>query len=97
MNHKPLTDADLDRLEELLEDAIFDGDSMRLDEIQAMLCAVVSGPVPVEPSVWLPEALGKGLEAAAGNPLLDETIELLMRMNNDLAAALLARKEGGAC
>ena len=90
MNHKPLTDADLDRLEELLEDAIFDGDSMRLDEIQAMLCAVVSGPVPVEPSVWLPEALGKGLEGAAGNPLLDETIELLMRMNNDLAAALLA-------
>ncbi len=34
---------------------------MRLDEIQAMLCAIVSGPVPVAPAVWLPEALGKGL------------------------------------
>lgn len=34
---------------------------MRLDEIQAMLCAIVSSPAPVLPSVWLPEALGKGL------------------------------------
>ena len=45
MNPNPLTDAELDRLEQLLDDAIFDGDSMRLDEIQAMLCAVISGPV----------------------------------------------------
>ena len=90
MTPTPLTDAELDRLEQLLEDAIFDGDSMRLDEIQAMLCAIISGPVPVEPSVWLPEALGEGIEAAAGNPLLDETIGLLMRLNNDIAGALMA-------
>ena len=39
MNPNPLTDSDLDRLEQLLEDDVFLGDAMRLDEIQAMLCA----------------------------------------------------------
>ena len=88
MNPNPLSDSDLDRLEELLEADVFQGDAMRLDEIQAMLCAIVSGPVPVEPAVWLPEALGKGLDSA-DDALVAETIELLMRLNNDLAAALL--------
>ena len=37
----------------------------------------------------LTEALGKGLEAG-GNPDVEEALELLMRLNNDLAAALLA-------
>jgi uncharacterized protein len=53
-----------------------------------MLSAVVSGPAPIPPSVWLPEALGKGLENIS-DPVVSETIELLMRLNNDLAAALL--------
>jgi yecA family protein len=62
--------------------------AMRLDEIQAMLCAVVSSPVPIAPAVWLPEALGKGF-ANISDPEVSETIELLMRLNNDLATALL--------
>ena len=62
---------------------------MRLDEIQAMLCAVVSAPEPVAPAIWLTEALGKGLEAG-GNPEVEAALELLIRLNNDLAAALLA-------
>jgi uncharacterized protein len=89
MNPNPLTDSDLDRLEALLEDEIFDGEAMFLDEIQAMLCAVVSGPAPVPPAVWLAEVLGKG-EKPGNDPRISETIELLMRFNNDIAAALLA-------
>jgi len=88
MNPNPLAESDFDRLEELLDADIF-AEAMRLDEIQAMLCAVVSGPEAVLPSVWLPEALGAGLEAS-GDPRVAETIELLMRLNNDIAAALLA-------
>ena len=38
-------------LEELLEAEVFQGDAMRLDEIQAILCAVVSSPQPVAPSL----------------------------------------------
>ena len=88
MNPTPLNDADLDRLEELLETEVFAGAAMRLDEVQAMLCAIVSGPEPVLPSVWLPEALGKGMET--DDTVVAETVELLMRLNNDIAAALLA-------
>ena len=88
MNPNPLTEADLDRLEELLDAEVFGEESMRLDEIQALLCAAISGPEPVAPSVWLPEALGPGLEKS-DHPQVGETIELLMRLNNDLAGALL--------
>ncbi len=89
MNPKPLTDTELDRLEELLESEVFQDEAMRLDEIQAMLTAIVSAPVPVAPAIWLPEALGEGM-AAGGDPVVEETLELLMRLNNDIAAALLA-------
>ena len=88
MNPAPLSESDLDHLEQLLEAEVFQGDAMRLDEIQAMLCAIVSGPAPVPPSVWLPEALGKGLEHA-DDPIVLETLELLMRLNNAIATALL--------
>lgn len=88
MNPNPLSDADLDRLEVLLEAEVFQGEAMRLDEVQAMLCAVVSSPVPIEPAVWLPEALGQGMEA--GGDAVEEAIELLMRLNNDIASALMA-------
>lgn len=90
MNPNPLTDSDLDRLEVLLEGDVFNGDSMRLDEIQAILCAIVSGPVPVPPTIWLPEVLGEGMAANESDPLVGETIELLMRLNNSIAAALMA-------
>lgn len=89
MNPTPLNDSDLDRLEELLESDVFQGDAMRLDEIQAILCAVVSGPKPVLPSVWLPEVLGKGM-AESADPSVLAVVELLMRLNNDIAASLLA-------
>lgn len=88
MNPNPLTEADYDRLEELLEHEVFNGEAMRLDEAQAMLCAVISSPEVVAPSIWLPEALGEGM--ASGDAAVGETIELLMRLNNDIAAALMA-------
>jgi uncharacterized protein len=91
MNPNPLSESELDRLEQLLDADVFAGEAMRLDEIQGMLCAIISGPVPVAPSVWLPEALGKGLESG-NDPAVLETLELLMRFNNDLAAALLAEE-----
>ncbi len=89
MNPTPLTDAELDRLEVLLEAEVFSGEAMRLDEIQAVLCAVVSGPVPVAPAVWLQEVLGKGVDVS-DDPQVAEAVALLMRLNNDIAAALLA-------
>ena len=88
MNPNPLTEAELDRLEELLEADVFLGEAMRLDEAQAMIAAVVSGPEPIAPGVWLPELLGSGA-AKLNDPLVAETIELLIRLNNDIAQSLL--------
>ncbi len=87
MNPKPLSDAELDRLEELLEHAVFNNEAMRLDEAQAVICAVVSCPEPIQPSVWLPDVLGEGMTAE--DPVVAETVELLMRLNNDIATALM--------
>lgn len=89
MTDQKLTEADLDRLEELLDAPVFEGDSMRLDEAQAVICAVVSSPEPVPPAVWLPEVLGKAASLEA-DPLVGETAQLLIRLNNDIAADLLA-------
>lgn len=91
MNTMPLTEADLDRLELLLETEVFAGEAFRLDEIQAMLCAVISGPEPVQPTVWLAEALGPGMEHPEAAEV-SETIELLLRFNNEIAAALKENK-----
>ena len=38
------------QIEELLEHEVFKGDAMRLDEAQAVICAVVSAPEPVLPT-----------------------------------------------
>ena len=85
MRETDLTNAELDRLEELLESAVFGDEAMRLDEIQAMLCAVVSGPDEVLPETWLPEALGKDYPAG---PETDETVALLLRLHDEIMAAL---------
>ncbi len=88
----PFSEADLDRLEELLDSEAFMGESLQLDELQGLLCAVISGPDPIPPSVWLPAALGSNpnyeSEAQAR-----EVTDLLMRFHNYMAEAL-AEGEG---
>lgn len=81
------TDADLDRLEELLDSDIFQGEAMLLDELQALLCALISGPQLVPPSVWLPVAFGEQprFETPAQ---AKEVTELVMRFYNDLVHKL---------
>ncbi len=88
MNHSPLTEDDLDHLESLLDSDLFEGEAMQLDEIQAMLCAVVSAPKPVPPSLWLPEAVGSAFMAKSETEAA-EIMELLIRFNNDIARALV--------
>jgi uncharacterized protein len=88
MNERPLTETELDRLEELLDGPAFKGEAMRLDEIQAMLCAVVSAPEPILPSVWIPEALGEDPEYESEAQAI-EVMEFLMRLNNDVSRPLM--------
>ena len=86
MKNESLSEQELDQLEILLDE--LGGEAMRLDEIQAMLCAIVSGPDMIPPSTWLPEALG-GEPDNLGSAEIGVLLELLMRLNNDVARALL--------
>ncbi len=81
------TEANLDRLEELLDSEIFKGEAMLLDELQAMLCAIISGPQTIPPSDWLPAVFGEE-PAFESEAQTGEVIDLLMRFHNDLAEKL---------
>jgi uncharacterized protein len=84
----PFTDADLDRLEELLDSPLFKGEALQLDELQALICAVVSGPELIPPSVWLPAALGDQPDFAS-EAQTNEVIGLVMRFYNVVAEELM--------
>ena len=82
-----LADHLLDRLETLLDDPALQ-ESMRLDEIQGFLCAVLSGPQAMAEEEWLIETLGSeaALETEAGR----EAAELLRAFAKALEAELAA-------
>lgn len=84
-----LSEADLDRLEVLLDSKAFGEDRLLLDEIQALLCAVCSGPVPLPSEDWLPVILGDE-PAWESEQQRDETVGLLCRFHDGIAASLAA-------
>ena len=57
-----MTEIELKQLENWLASPVFKGKAMRLDTLQGFLCAVVSGPDIITPSLWMPEALGNAPE-----------------------------------
>lgn len=91
-NTAPLGEAELDRLEELLDAEILQGRAMRLDELQGLLCAVISAPEPISPSIWIPAVLGEDLPLVEAE-WMDETMGLLMHFYNDMAAILYRGEE----
>lgn len=85
----PFSEDDLDKLEALLNSEIFRDEAMQLDELQALICAVVSGPELIPPHIWLPAALGEH-PAYASADQASEVLNLVMSFYNDIAATLLA-------
>jgi uncharacterized protein len=90
--NQPLSETDLDRLEALLDSPIFAGEGPLLDELQAMLCAIVSGPAVIMPSDWLPAVLGDSV-AYESEAQANEALGLVMALYNDIATSL-AEGEG---
>jgi len=85
-----LSPAEFDRLESLLAADHF-RDSMTLDALQGLFCAVASAPVPIPQEKWLASALGEHAFASADEA--GEVTDLLARFCNDTARAI-ASEEG---
>jgi uncharacterized protein len=85
-----LTAADLDRLESLLA-ADHLQESMTLDALQGLFCAVASAPEPIPAEKWLSAALGR--HAFENDEEAREITDLLVRFSSDTARDL-ASEEG---
>lgn len=87
-NQYQISEDQLDRLEILLEDPVFEDGTMRLDEIQGFLCAALSGPAPMPEEDWMMEILGSAeiLETETGR----EVANILRRFALALEAGLEA-------
>src|SRR5438552_2605554 len=87
---EPLTDAELDRLEEFLK-RCKGGKAMNIEELDGFFAALIAGPDVVLPSEYLPEVFGGELSDACKFASFDEvnaTLTLLMRHWNDIAHTL---------
>ncbi len=84
-----LTPADLDRLEALLA-ADHLQDSMTLDALQGLFCAVASAPAPIPQEAWMESALGEHQFASEAEAA--EVTDLLLRFYNDTARDLAAEE-----
>jgi uncharacterized protein len=79
----PLSEAELDYLQEFLDDS---PEAMNIEEMDGFFCALVAGPDVVPPSEYLPEILG---DAPFENPEeTNKVLSLLMRHWNGIARTL---------
>ena len=78
-----VSEQELDRLEALLDDSALD-EAMRLDEIQAYLCAAISGPKPATADECLTAIFGESAES----PVLSEASALVARVAEHLNTQL---------
>jgi len=83
----PITDSELDRLEALLGDAPEGANPFSLDAMQGFLTAVLSAPLPVPRSKWLPVALGSERDWDVV-PEAAEMVRLVDRLMDDVQLVL---------
>ncbi len=98
---EPLSEEEMDWLEAFLLDRV-DEDADYQDKDEGILCisdldglltAVVSGPVMVPPSVWIPAIWGDVEPEWQGEQQLQQVMSLLMRHMNGIAGMLVAQPE----
>jgi uncharacterized protein len=86
----PIGEAELERLETLAGTGKLAGRAMLPDELQGFLCAIVSAPMPIAESVWMPIALGVDPEddevAASG------IVPLVRRLRDECERDLLEER-----
>jgi uncharacterized protein len=83
----PLSQAELEQLEALLDSDVFRGEAMLLDEMQGLFFAVASSPDLAAPSQWMPEALGES-PAFENAEQAQQVLALVIRFYNQNVAAV---------
>jgi uncharacterized protein len=90
MNSQPLTDAEFDKLADLLK-RLGDKRAMNLETMDGIFAALICGPDNVPPSEYLPEFWGGDVvnePVFETKPILQEFISLLMRHWNAISQTL---------
>ncbi len=90
IQHEPLTDAELDRLEAFLK-SCKDGRAMNIEELDGFFAALIAGPETVMPSEYYSEVFGGRMSEVCEFASLDEVNEILglmMRHWNTIASTL---------
>ena len=86
---EPFTDAEIEKLEDLLDAPNFDQKAFPVDALQGFLCAVLSGPRVIAADQWIPVVLG-GTPRYASDEQADAVEALLVRFHDALEAELRA-------
>jgi len=90
VNPQPLSDAELDRLDEVLK-RFGNKRAMNLEELDGFFAALICGPDDVPPSEYLPEIWGDKIvneDAFSAQPALEEFISLVTRHWNGMCDTL---------
>lgn len=89
---QPLTDAELDELDEFLAHPTLEDTSMDVSVLDGYLTALLIGPRSVLPSLWLPRVWdmehAENAPSFARRDEFEHIVELIFRHNNAIAAGL---------
>jgi uncharacterized protein len=88
--HQRLTDDELDRLNEFLDD--IGPSAMNVESLDGYFAALICGPDAVLPSEYLPQVWGENFSFNS-NDQASDILDLLMRHWNTIAAELLRTKK----
>jgi len=97
----PLSDSEMDRLEEFLLDRIDDDEDtegkdegmFNISELDGFFTAIVSGPGVIQPSQWLPAVWGDFEPVWDSTEQFQEILTLMVRHMNGISATLMEAPE----
>jgi uncharacterized protein len=91
MNQAPLADADLDRLQTLLEAVAPPLEPLDISALDGYLCGVLLQPKPVPAAQWLRYVTDVDGRASPPGPALDELHTLVQRRHAEIDSAIARR------
>jgi len=89
---EPLAEADIERMQALLDAVPAPLEPLDVSMLDGFLCAVVVQPQPVPAGRWLPHVIDIDGRAPSSGAVLAELHELVLRRHAELASAIAGRR-----